>query len=286
MPTHPLSVLQKASRADVRSSPYPHIVLKDALPTELCDALVSSYPPLSVLGIDPSRNNYRWSYSASNVAGNGAIGELWRDFVAYHASKAFFDEIAELFHQDITRLYPERFPSIDALAAMKPGIRRTDDFDDADILLDAQISGNTPVANASSVRTTHVDSGDKLFSGLFYLRSDDDNSVGGDLTLSKFKPRYSTPSQKLKCFDGVYVDDSYLDVTETVRYSKNTLVLFINSLDSLHGVTVRRPTPHPRLFLNLVGVVKEPLYANPTRAGTITRMMRKLGDLVDTKQRA
>lgn len=47
---------------------------------------------------------------------------------------------------------------------------------------------------------------------------------------------------------------------ETVRYQPNCLVLFINTIDSLHGVTVRQPTPHGRCFMNLVGEVATRLY--------------------------
>jgi hypothetical protein len=92
------------------------------------------------------------------------------------------------------------------------------------------------------------------------MRPDDYTAVGGDLTISRFKPQY-TGDRKHACFKHQYVDDDYVEIVETVKYAKNRLVLFVNSLDSLHGVTVRQPTKQSRLFVNLVGEVEKPLYA-------------------------
>ena len=109
------------------------------------------------------------------------------------------------------------------------------------------------------MRTTHVDTGEKLFSGLFYMRDDDDNSVGGDLTISRFKRHYRF-EDKLRSFNYQYVDEMHVEHITTVTYSQNVFVLLLNSLDALHGVTVRQPTPHSRRFVNLVVAVDPPLY--------------------------
>ena len=47
---------------------------------------------------------------------------------------------------------------------------------------------------------------------------------------------------------------------KTVNYQSNVLVLFLNSIKSLHGVTVRSITDSPRLFLNLFGETEYPVY--------------------------
>lgn len=236
--SHPLSVLRKASKADIRSDPFPHIVLQDVLPLDVCNHLIASYPSLKAMGVDEAAHNSRWSYPTRQVMANEAIPDLWKQFVAYHASEAFFHEIVDLFYEDIHRLYPRQFPSYGALHSLRVGIREARAKDqrapDGTIQLDSQISGNTPVRIAGSVRTTHVDDGRKLFSGLVYMRKDEDDSRGGDLTISRFLPRYATLKDKLKCFEGVH--------------------------DSLHGVTPRYPTEHCRIFLNVIGELSEPLY--------------------------
>ena len=69
----------------------------------------------------------------------------------------------------------------------KAGTKYIDDYSNANVLLDAPISINTPVTNTpSSVIRGHIDKSAKLFAGLFYLRLPDDTSTGGDLEIYKF----------------------------------------------------------------------------------------------------
>ncbi len=267
-----LSLLQNVTAKQVSTTPFPYVVIKNALPQALCDELIRTYPGYDLMGVDTAANNKRWDYSARQVAGDDRVAGLWRDFVAYHSSQEFLDEIMSLFGDAIHALYPHQFPSRVSLRALRAGVREVHDFDECDILMDAQISGNTPVQEASSVRGTHVDAGSKLYSALYYLRDENDDSRGGDLTISRFKPHLSRVRDKLRCFEGVYVNDAYIDVIETVPYANNTLVLFINSIDSLHGVTVREPTERSRRFLNMVGTLPVELYSTKTK---IERLLPK-----------
>jgi len=255
---HSLSLLQRAT--DVVREPYPHIIVENALPSGLYDELAESFPQPSAMEVDPTGNNRRWDYPARKVVDNRSIPELWRRFIAYNSSQEFFNDIVALFQDSIIALYPDRFPERASLQGLKIGMRDLDRFGRKDVLIESMISGNTPVTAASSVRTTHVDAGNKLFSGLFYMRRPDDTSTGGDLTISRVIERYRGQDERFTLFTGPYVDDSHVEVVRTVPYAANTLVLFINSLDSLHGVTVRSETPHPRLFVNLVGEVDDRLY--------------------------
>jgi len=255
-----LSVLQKATAQNVRTDPFPHIVLPNALPDALYDELAASFPSSEMLGIDSSENNVRWNYSAHQVHDNADLPAIWRDFIAWHSGQGFFDEIIALFGQHIQALYPDHFPDAQKLAGMRAGVRKRDKFVRCDIQMDAQISGNTPVTETSSVRSTHVDRGDKLFSGLFYMRPADYDAVGGDLTISRFKPAFAGRPERFDLFSDAYVDDSHVEHVATIPYDSNRLVLFINSLDSLHGVTVRQPSDKSRLFVNFIGEIQPRLY--------------------------
>jgi hypothetical protein len=273
-----LSVLQAAGKSDIRLSPYPHIIIRDALPAALCEQLIAEYPALDVLGVDPTRNNVRWSVPGKQVLENPAIPGAWRDVIGYHASRAFYDEFLDLFAASIMQLYPGLYPEERALRELRAGVREIDDFKHADILLDAQISGSTPVTRARSVKPNHIDSHRKLFTGLLYLRRDDDDSTGGDLEIRRFR-KVCSGKRRAGCYDGVYVDDRHTERVATVPYAKNVLILFINSLESLHGVSVRQVTPHCRLFMNIVGEVNTPLFAVPrtfaTRMKKLHRQVRK-----------
>ncbi|WP_421761140.1 hypothetical protein [Devosia sp.] len=256
--TGSLSLLQRATPADVKTSPYPLLVLDGALPVELYTALEKSFPSTLAMGVYDKKNNHRWNYSNSKARRNWLIPQIWKQFLAYHSSQQFYDEIIALFEGPIKKAYPGRFENGE-LGKMRAGARNVDPEGSRDVFLDAMISGNSPVTVANSVRTTHVDAGDKLFSGLLYMRPDGYDAIGGDLTISRFRPEYT--ADKMANFRGQYVyDEDRVEVIETVPYAKNRLVLFINTLDSLHGVTVRQPTRHQRLFVNLVGEVDPPLY--------------------------
>lgn len=269
------SVLQNRHTAELHRDPYPYIVIRNALPEALCDQLIASYPALELLGADPARNNVRWSFPASEVRETDAISDEWKKVVDYHVSRQFYDEVIDLFGDAITTLYPGLFPDRESLMELRIGNRGADDINSGDIWLDAQISGNTPVSKVSSVKPNHIDSHRKLFSGLLYLRPDQDDSTGGDLEIRRFKTSY-TGKVRANSYDGVYVDDRHTELVNTVRYEKNVLVLFINSLESLHGVTPRQPTPHPRIFMNLVGEISTPLFEVPRTVSTRIKKLRRL----------
>ena len=278
MVANSMSVLQRVRASDVETDPYPFVVVPDALPNDLCDALISEYPRLGILGVDAVQNNSRWSIPALAVSQNEAIARVWKDFVAYHASPAFFDECVRVFGEHVVRLYPRVFPNVAALRASRLGIRDRDPVEQCDFFLDAQISGNTPVQQASSVKSIHVDSEHKLFSGLLYLRTPDDDSVGGDLDVLRLR-RDLTDAQRRRRFDGMFIDADLAEQVVRVPYRRNTLFMFVNGPDSLHGVTVRQPTQHPRLFLNLVGETRVKLFDVPQhwqkRVAKLPRLIKK-----------
>jgi len=280
-----LSVLARATRTDVASDPYPHLILEDALPDALCQALIDAYPAPAVVGAG-ARSNQRWSMPTTAALASDGVPDIWKRFVDHHASPAFFSEVCDVFGDQIVERYPTRFPDEATLRALRVGVRNRDvlrrqgpnasDSDvGVDLVLDAQIAGNTPVLAPSSVKTVHVDSGNKLFTGLLYLRLPEDDATGGDLEVVRFR-RDLTRAQYARRFDGMFVDDASVEHVRTVPYRRNVLFMFVNGPNALHGVTVRQPTPHRRLFLNLVGEVKTPLFEVPQHWQTRLRKLPRL----------
>mgnify|MGYP001325352816 CR=1 FL=1 len=202
------------------------------------------------------KNNHRHDISSSSIQDYSSISNTWKDFIEFHSSKYFFGEVVEIFKDYLNLDYKlNQFLKSDSLIV---GRRQVESFKEADVLMDAQISINSPVVKQSSVRKIHVDSPNKIFSGLFYLRMPDDDSVGGDLQLCKWKSEYSK-KEKLKFYkEGVSED--YVNVVEEISYQSNTLVLFPNSIDALHGVTERHMTKHTRTFVNLIAEIPFDLY--------------------------
>ncbi len=249
------SVLARATKSDVVAEPYPHLVVPDAIDADLCERLMAEFPPFELVsGGAAMGSNRRFSLPAAQALINPEISDAWRNFVTLHSSPGFLSELIELFGDHILTAYPSFEADYAPLDSLRAGVHSVHSFDDVDVLMNAQISINTPVvAKPNSVRSSHIDSPRKLFAGLFYLRHPDDDSTGGDLEITRFKSRP-------RGFRGVSPYDTFLEVVETVPYRRNMLVVFLNTPKSVHGVTVRSQTEVARYFMNLVAEVEKPLF--------------------------
>jgi hypothetical protein len=253
----PIHLAQRLDPAHRRELPYPHFVVPQALPHDLFARLVAEFPDDErVWRAQPAGDNRRFSLSACDALADPRISLAWRETVLAHVGQDFLDAVLRALAGDIRATYPDLETRIGRpLEQWRAGVRRRDTFDACEVLLDAQLCINTPVrAASSSVRGPHVDKPNKLFAGLWYLRPPEDtDTVGGELLIYRW--RYGRTR-----FDGAELEPCDVEVVSTVPYAGNTLVLFLNSLDALHGVTPRQPTPRTRWFLNLVGEVKVPLF--------------------------
>ena len=256
------SLLDPASLPTPNSKPYAYVVIKNALPGSLCDSLIADYPSYSTMGVSAAEGNSRWHYETCQVRANDGITREWKEVIDYFSSQTFFDACMDLFSDSIIQLYPHIAATKEELKKLRVGVKGVDDYNHCDVLMEAAIAGNTPVTEPSSVRINHIDKPKKLLSGLLYLREDDDDSTGGDLFIRKFKESY-TQRKKNNCYRGVYINAKHTDLVETVSYEKNVLVLFVNSLESFHGVTVRNPTKYRRLFINIVFELQKPVFKFP-----------------------
>ena len=239
-----LSILRNQTKSNVEELPFPHIIIENAIPCKLAQVLTNDFP-INLFSSD--ENNKRLDISVSNLDKYESISKQWKDFILYHSSSDFFFEFIDIFQSYIK---DSSLHEILPLHDHHIGRRNIDSFNKCEVLLDAQISINTPVLKESSVRKIHVDSENKIYSGLFYLRLPQDDSIGGDLNLYSWKSNY-TNAKKLKFYkEGV--EEKHLKLHKTIKYKNNVAVLFLNSLDALHGITPREVTSHPRAFINLV----------------------------------
>jgi hypothetical protein len=255
------TLLSKVKPSDVITEPFPHIIVKDALEEEVCLKLASEWPSIATLskgvdnkGMDLSSNK-RFHYLAKESLSDEQITPLWKEFITLHTSSTFLNEFLYIFKEHILQLYPDFEKEYGSFETLNSGLRKVDTFESADVLLDALISINTPVVTKpTAVRRAHIDLPDKLFAGLFYMRDPQDISTGGDLEIYKFKN--GKPYGFRKCESA----ERYVEYVKTIKYERNVLVVLINSIYSLHGVSVRSLTNSTRYFVNLVGEVKKPLF--------------------------
>lgn len=261
------SLLKNQRKSDIQTHPFPHIVIEDALPIEMAQTLTTDFPLDLFSSVE---NNKRLDISSANIKKYKSISKEWSDFILYHSSEKFFFEFIDLFQ--------DHLKDASSFKNLLIGRRNDNTFDDCDVLLDAQISINTPVSRKSSVRKVHVDSENKIFSGLFYLRLPHDDSLGGDLNLYSWKSNYSE-EKKLKFYrEGV--DEKHLELHKTITYKNNLAVLFLNSIDALHGVTPKEITSSPRTFVNLVAESPNELYQkHRLHKKLIIKTRKKLSDI-------
>jgi hypothetical protein len=267
-------VLKNVTPADVIADPFPHIVLERAIPDDVARSLVTKYPAVETIARGEAvSSNQRFSFSARDVRASSSVDPLWKAAIEAHVSQEFVIDVLRVFRTHILAAYPDfedRFGPFDALVA-RP--RRTNDtVNTPHLLLDAQICINTPVTGSpNSVRKAHVDNPLELFAGLLYLRDPQDDSTGGDLDIFKLLPG------KYRFHRGCYIDDKYVEKVKTIPYRLGTLVFFMNSPKSLHGVSVRGQTSVPRRFMNLVIETPKPLFdLAPLQEGRFRRMWRKI----------
>ncbi|MFD5033059.1 hypothetical protein ACFWM0_21965 [Streptomyces sp. NPDC058405] len=261
------SLLSSATKADIRRDPFPHIVLHNPLSQDLYEALATSMPTAEYIGTSIGKritSNERYNYMSEHVLRDETMARVWKDFVTYHASPAFYREFLDLFYDDLMAANPDAEEKCGGpLHGLRVGRRNRDTFDTHDILMDCTAVINSAVTGRpSSYRGPHVDKPYKLFGGLFYMRLPEDDSTGGDLALYKYRTdarRFHTSASEYgdSRFD---IDPKYVEEVGTISYDSNVLVMYpINPL-ALHGVTVRSVTPHQRRFIALVGDLQHHLF--------------------------
>ena len=271
------SILGKANRADIRTEPFPHIVVPDALPQGLFDELMESYPTTETVSANRiSRNrivksNTLLKLGAREVADTPEITDTWRAFFDYHMSRAFFLDVVDFWQDFIAEAYPNIEADLGKpLGDLTTGIRHHGSRENPanraeDIQLDCQFGVNSAVDSPSSVRGTHLDSRYKLYAGLLYFRDPEDDSTGGEFELWRYRDpnfRYhrgtavdrrsveNMPVNRL-----TRIDSHHLERVGSVPYAANVLVMWLNAPYAVHGVSPRQSTAWTRRYVNFLGEV-------------------------------
>ncbi len=283
-----LSVLSNAAQAEKHLDPFPYAVIRNALPAELFAQLSAAYPRIeTIAGGGALKNNTLYLRSAREVVNDAVYPTLWQTFFAHHCSRAFFLESLDFWreqlrttHADIEHTHGKRFDDFTC------GMRHLGDRDNPenrneDIQLDCQFGVNSPVDRITSVRGPHVDTRYKLFAAILYFRAEGDDSSGGDLEFY----RYRDPALRFRPgapIDVGFVNNCparalnrirpmYVEKVRTFTYEPNTLVMWLNTPQSIHGVSPRACTHWPRRYVNFLGEsyggIQDGFFATKRRRG-------------------
>ena len=234
-----ISVLGKAKKEDVKTDPFPYLVIENALDDAYYSELEAAYPSDEMIaGTSYMKNNTRYQLSAKDT---DVLPEIWKEFVEYHTSQSFYDEFISLFGGHL----PSRlsWASRSSVYTRKVGLAKTA----SDLSTDCQIGINSPVTEMCTVKGPHVDNRVELYAGLFYMRTKEDDSEGGSLEI--FKPKNSN----MNIVHKKEIDPLLLEKTDEVPYQRNTLAIFLCSKHSIHGVSPRSVTNHSRRLVNIIG---------------------------------
>lgn len=243
--TRDISVLQRFRPRHLHLEPFPYIMIEDALPQDLYDQLAAQYPESSLGGHTHGFSDFRY-YQKDFT--DEHVTPLWREFVAFHSSRAFKDQVMRAIEPGMRHLYPEitdKYLTVDTILRHTGKPRGV-------AAMEVQFVMNS--ADVEKIRTPHLDQGRELFACLFYMKRPDDMSTGGDLYLyEKTTPDFEFRSGRLA------PEDQIRPVT-SMPYRANNLVIFLNSTNSIHGVGPRTKAQVIRRYVNITCHIREKLF--------------------------
>lgn len=240
------STLGNCTPDDVNQNPYSHIIRESVYPENVYDRLSQTFPAdeMFLNNVTEVQNNQAIRIGAADVIGNDQFSADWQQFFSYHTSSEFWRDIVSVFGDSMRAKYPDLEKKI-GRPMHEWTTKRRDESGDAEVSLDLLFVINSAVTTAGSVRPAHVDRRNKIFTGLFYMKQAQDPTPGGDLVMYRFKKGYSG-------FTGVYAHLDHLEEINRASYGSNTFIGFVNSDDSIHGVTPRPETKWIRRYINFV----------------------------------
>jgi hypothetical protein len=233
-----LSILQRAG--DPVMEPYPHLVIDNCLPDDLYDDLEATRPSDEfVVAGRLLGSNQRIDLHARELLIR-PIADIWQQFIMHHLSRDFWMEIVQVFDLN-GALLTRPIPPLDQISVTM----RRDPPERGTVSMDVNVGVNTPVIGnkPTTVRGPHVDNPIELFAAMLYMPPKGAPDEGGDFVIYR-------KNQSVRFVGKAEVDPKYcptLSEHVRVKYKRNTMVCFINSVDAIHGVTPRQSGNFRRL---------------------------------------
>lgn len=231
-----LDVTQTVTKDDLVMDPCPYFCIHNALPDALYQQLVEQYPEQHMMQTHKTHFQARRYRQHEFVP--DTVTSLWQDWIEYHNSLEYKNRVLDLFEPALEKYYANittklKQAPVSARHAGQPG----------SVQMEVQFVLNG--LQSDTVRTVHLDNSRELFAGLLYMRKPEDTSVGGDIQV--YRKLVDKPT-----FTGIReVDVTQVEPAGTVPYRANTMILFLNTVDSLHGVTPRLNANCVRRYVNI-----------------------------------
>ena len=94
-----LSVLQNFKGVEMQ--PFPHLCIDNALPENVYNELVQSFPEDIVCSTPVLDNGITYRYKSNPALVENTTPNIWKEFFKYHTSKEFFDYVTDIFEAKI-----------------------------------------------------------------------------------------------------------------------------------------------------------------------------------------
>jgi hypothetical protein len=239
-----LSVLQNFKSENLKLYPFPYIHIENALPQNIYDQLANEYPESVLGGITSNFKDHRYYQHEFT---DQYITPLWKQFVDFHSSKEYKDQVIMALEPGMRKYYPE----ITDKYLKSDVVPRRSTKDPSVVQMEVQFVMNS--ADTIKIRTPHLDEGRELFACLFYMKRPDDNSKSGDLVVFKKKENF-------KFNPGRTAPEDQIEEASRIPYKANSLVIFLNTIDSIHGVDPRKNASVLRRYVNIDAHIREKLF--------------------------
>ena len=236
------SVLQNKKNIKFKFDKFPYLVIDDALPLDLYNKLNDNFPNYEkIIGNNDYKENYAYRYNAYNSLRDKEISDEWKNFIKFHTSYDFLEEFYSIFGDSIKKIYKVEKEKLFNKNNVGVRFEGKNHFN-----LDCQFVINTPTSGETKVIEPHLDNPIEFYAALLYMKDEDDNSDGGNLTTYDFKDKPSFYGKSR-------VREDKIRLIEEIEYKQNRLVMFLNSPYSIHGVTKRSKTNFYRKYINIIG---------------------------------
>ena len=259
-----LSLLQNFKANNFFLDPFPHIIIENALPEKLYKELADTYPINKFNHDHGYQNSVDLGLTSEQVKKDIEINELWKKFVSFHKSKEFCHQVFDIFSKNILDSNPDFFKSKSELYSLKIGSK---DTDSADIFPEFTIYCNTEVTKRSARLGIHTDTPNKFTTGLLYMKDNYDNA-GGDLLLHNWRVNLPFFLKKIilakrkNFLNNIIKKLQFLFIgnKKKLKYSSNTFVMYLDSINGLHSVSPREVTKNIRKYCFFRVTYKRRLY--------------------------
>jgi hypothetical protein len=271
-----ITAFDRASAQDIVLDPFPHLVIPNALPNALYQELLTCRPdPFTNFAAPP---NLRLPIAAHLLMTMDHIPPLWKELARALTAPAICRRVATLFADHLHPDQPLNLLAENPTQERAWGLVHRDSPMDQPlsavghprqptgrIFTEARLEVVSPSAqtDGGSHRRAHLDSRNRLFTALLYLRPDDDDSQGGGLDL--FGWRHKPTLEQMEAFQ---LDETMVERRATLPYHGNTIALFPQSPVALHGMAPRGPATHQRAYIFISAEMTDPWFDDQSLSQT------------------